>query len=749
MIRVFSVFLITISILSFGQNNTPTYSWRMHLPYNSVRQLMQVEDKLYVLADIGIYTLGINHGELGMLTKVEGFAESEVACMGYSEDYNTVVIVYRSGNIDLLKDNSIINIPGIKRSPIVGLKKMNGIKVYGKYALIATSFGVVVLDVDKEEITDDYQNLGIGGRSIEVSSLAVNKDTLFLGTTEGLKYAPAFDPNVNLKNFSSWNTATEYDSIYLVEEFNGKLYFVNDSILYHYDNGEISVTENGLSKGYRSLRNTGNNLMMCRWEGLAQINKDNSIEELGDPFMDYVIRDDRSNLWFGGFYRGLIKVDTEGNYSYATPEGPYGIGTYDMMGVGKKLYVTSGGHTTAYAPIYNDRGYYVYEDGDWTNSQKNTSIANFMLDLTNIFISQDQNDIWLGSFGTGLLHLDRGSPSEIFDKTNSSITEGPGDRVIAFGMAEDSRGNLWVANYETSRALAVRRADGSWEDFNVGTRRLGEMVVDRSDQVWSLVPRTSSQGIMVTKANDDGSIQTPRFLGTGKRSGGLPDGNVKAIAADKDDEIWVGTETGLAVFYNPSLVFDGGENADAQQIIIDDGNDVGYLLGNEVINDIKVDGANRKWIATNNGAWLLEEDGGAVLMHFTEENSPLPSNIINTIGIIPGTGEVFFGTKNGIASFRGDATESGDMHSNTLVFPNPVDQGYDGPITITGLPENATVKIADVAGRVVYELIANGGTAVWDGRSFSGEKPQTGVYLIFSANENDEESLVSKLLIVR
>jgi hypothetical protein len=110
---------------------------------------------------------------------------------------------------------------------------------------------------------------------------------------------------------------------------------------------------------------------------------------------------------------------------------------------------------------------------------------------------------------------------------------------------------------------------------------------------------------------------------------------------------------------------------------------------------------------------------------------------------------VFFGTTNGIASFRSDATEATDLHDNTLVFPNPVHPDYEGPITITGLPEDATVKIADVAGRVVYELVAVGGTAVWNGLNFDGQKPQTGVYLIFSANKEDEDSLVSKLLIVR
>jgi hypothetical protein len=118
--------------------------------------------------------------------------------------------------------------------------------------------------------------------------------------------------------------------------------------------------------------------------------------------------------------------------------------------------------------------------------------------------------------------------------------------------------------------------------------------------------------------------------------------------------------------------------------------------------------------------WLVKEDGSEVLSHFLSENTPLPDNTVNCIGIIPNTGEVFFGTNAGIASNRGDATEASNTHNNTLVFPNPVDKGYQGPITISGLPEDATVKIVDVAGRVVYELISNGGTAGWDGRNFNG-----------------------------
>ena len=95
------------------------------------------------------------------------------------------------------------------------------------------------------------------------------------------------------------------------------------------------------------------------------------------------------------------------------------------------------------------------------------------------------------------------------------------------------------------------------------------------------------------------------------------------------------------------------------------------------------------------------------------------------------------------------ADKSGnDLHGDVNVFPNPVRPGYKGPITITGLPENATVKITDIAGRVVYEMIANGGTAVWDGNNFNGERAQTGIYLFITANDEDKDPRVTKLLLV-
>jgi len=68
-------------------------------------------------------------------------------------------------------------------------------------------------------------------------------------------------------------------------------------------------------------------------------------------------------------------------------------------------------------------------------------------------------------------------------------------------------------------------------------------------------------------------------------------------------------------------------------------------------------------------------------------------------------------------------------------------------ITISGLTNNTNVKITDVSGNLVFETNSEGGTATWDGRSFSGKKVQTGVYLFFCTNSFFTESIVKKVLI--
>jgi hypothetical protein len=112
------------------------------------------------------------------------------------------------------------------------------------------------------------------------------------------------------------------------------------------------------------------------------------------------------------------------------------------------------------------------------------------------------------------------------------------------------------------------------------------------------------------------------------------------------------------------------------------------------------------------------------------------------------TGELYIGTDLGICSYRTDATKGGEKFGYVYAFPNPVEPNYDGPIAITGLVRDTDVKITDVSGNLVYNTKSNGGTAIWNGRRFSGERAATGVYLVFCTNEDGSQTKVTKILLI-
>jgi hypothetical protein len=191
-------------------------------------------------------------------------------------------------------------------------------------------------------------------------------------------------------------------------------------------------------------------------------------------------------------------------------------------------------------------------------------------------------------------------------------------------------------------------------------------------------------------------------------------------------------------------------------------------MENESVTAIAVDGANQKWIGTDRGGvFLFSPDGTREIFHFTAENSPLLSNRITCITINQ-DGNVFFGTDNGVISFRGSSTDPGESKDDVFAFPNPVREDYVGCIAVRGLVENAQVRITDINGNLVFSGMANstdnsycdtmgslpaqsgvkGGQVVWDGKNFDGKKARTGVYLVYASDEAGSVKVVTKILII-
>jgi hypothetical protein len=291
--------------------------------------------------------------------------------------------------------------------------------------------------------------------------------------------------------------------------------------------------------------------------------------------------------------------------------------------------------------------------------------------------------------------------------------------------------------------LSVLRTDGTWEKYSfpgLGGVFAGELLIDSYNQKWI---NFYGNGTLVVF---DDQTSKARLI----HADHLPSGDVRSIVEDKDGQVWIGTALGIGVFYSAASMLDdlSDSTVRAEQILIEQDGHTQYLLATETVTALAVDGANRKWCGTENGGvFLMSADGTTQLQHFTEENSPLLSNTITGIAINDRTGEVFFGTDKGIVSYRGDATAGGETCDGYLVFPNPVKHDYHGPIAISGLVDNADVRITDISGTLVFHTKANGGEATWNGNNFKGERAHSGVYLIYATNDDGSATCVTKVLL--
>ena len=63
-------------------------------------------------------------------------------------------------------------------------------------------------------------------------------------------------------------------------------------------------------------------------------------------------------------------------------------------------------------------------------------------------------------------------------------------------------------------------------------------------------------------------------------------------------------------------------NCEAVLPIVQQDNFAGYLFQGEEVRAMAVDGANRKWVGTKNGLWLISEEGEKIVYRFTLANSP-------------------------------------------------------------------------------------------------------------------------------
>jgi len=748
---ILAIVLASISLAIYAQENIATGNWRVHLPYRNAFQLTETPTELWVLARYGTFTLNKQDGSIKRLSKVDGFSDVQMSVARYNTEKKILVIAYQNGNIDLVKNNQIINISDVLDDNLIqGGKEINHIHFYKKFAYLSTSFGLLALDLDKEEIKESYTNIGPSGAKINIKASATLGDSIYIATPEGV-FAALNKSSVILGQFSNWHLLGPNKGANHLVAYNNKLYADPDTNFSVYTGNTWQDIDNDGRDTLESLVVNHGKLVAAE-KGIIQIYNTTGFERaLPLNLVNKAILDESGQVWFVVNGGGLIKKGVQEDQ--LLPNGPSGATSFGMLPVGNDLWVMGGGYDRGFDPLFDNIGYYRFSEGRWLNRENNL-ITNNMRDFTHAAYSKSLDELIIATQSTGILTFDKNfNPKKVYNESNSTLRKNPANGfLICNGAAFDDNDVLWVSNpSNVDSSLVARTKDESWISLRLPARA-GKIVVDENNYKWIITPQNNSIGIIVY---DDNNTPNLRFddryktLTSTEGQGNLINNNVVSLSLDKDGEMWIGTTQGICVIRNPSRVFDAPGEFDAERLIITQGNNTDFLLGDEVINDIETDGGNRKWIATRRGVFLITDNGDSILRRFNAESSPLLDDLVLTVGISPTSGEVFFGTQEGIVSYRGDATEPTSNYDNIKIFPNPVTSGYTGAVTITNLKENTLLKITDLSGQLVSEGKSNGGTFVWNGKNLNGERVSSGVYFVFVADDKVEETNIAKILFLK
>lgn len=667
-------------------------TWQVYPSYANLTEISPAGDVCFALASGSLFAYNNTTAETTVFNKTTGLAGIDISHIAWSQQAKRLVVAFGDGNIDLVSaSGDITNVPGLYLSETVSDKTVSHIYIDRQFAYMSIGVGVMKLDAKKGVIADTYQL----GFAVDHSYIK-----------DGYLYAVS-------KAQGTWRGL---------------------------------LTDNLLDKN--------------RWQRVG------GYAALTDDRLN--VRDASTGLWWTRNDAGLLAcyiLAADGTRTYKTegvlPEGPASNHFYRLYMHGGKLYSVAG-----FWAQENNAGYpgevHVWNGQNWSEFEQPTSqmIGHDYIDLLCMdFDPKKEGHVMVGAKG-GVYEFQDSKFIKHYGRQNSVLESGVNsdNYTIVSTLKYTDNGDLWVLNSMVDNPIwKIEHGSGNWVNYPHP-----EMSTPAKYNLVSLLQSRNNKNIMwfannyytenrlyaydfvndklvghgPNFTNEDGTVITPVM--------------VYALAEDLDGNVWIASSNGP--FYISSADAIAGNDAFIQhKVPRNDGTNLAdYLLSDVKTRCIAVDGANRKWMGTENGVFLISSDCNTLLQHFTTENSPLPSNTVYDICIDNNSNIVYFATERGLCSYASDATQPSEemTKDNVYAYPNPVTPEYTGKITIVGLSFNADVKIVTSNGALVNQGRSTGGSYQWDGRDLKGKRVASGVYMVQAATETGDKGVVCRIAVV-
>lgn len=792
MLKKIICFLLLITSM-VGHSQDYSALWQGYFSYYDIKDVAQSETKIYAASENAVFSYDLNTNEIQTITTIQGLSGETITTIHYSSEYQVLVIGYKTGLIEVYFESdgfiqTVVDIPekvtiAPNKKTIFHFNEHNGL-IY-----ISTGYGISVYDLQRLEFGDTYF-IGNGGSQVAVKQTTVFGDFIYAACISGNAIKKASINNPNIIDYQQWQTLNN-GSFLFVDHVDEKLYAIkSNNSVYEIvnDNFNLILT---YPEAPLDMRAAGEKFIVTLKNSVFVYNSDFNPLATATTNADFVTKFSSAtatdtHIYIGTDSFGVLRTELTNPqvFTVIKPGGPLRNDVFKVDADNNQVWATFGGYNVFLDP-YPLKKYgisHLVED-EWRNTSYDSIFG--AINMSDIVINPFKtSQVYVSSFFSGLLELNNGLPTVLYNQNNSGLESlDIGDPnyvdIRVGGLAFDRTGLLWSMTSLIKKPLkSYNPATGAWQSYsfeelipnplNDESGYGSDLVIDNNGTKW-----TTSLKNGVIAYNENGGQRKIRRLYSQEQN--MPDVQVKSLAIDKRNQLWIGTFRGLRILYNTTN-FLTDPNPRASEIVIVEEGVPKELLSLQFITDIKVDGSNNKWIGTDNfGIFYFSPDGQETIYHFTTENSPLPSNQIRDISIDAQSGKVFIATSRGLVSFLSGGSKPVDALSDAFVYPNPVRPEYNllgasdlndinNGIKIKGLTENVNIKITDIAGNLVaeaqsrvnlrtskagYHFAVDGGTAIWNGRNLSNNIVASGVYLILINDLESFETKILKLLIIR
>lgn len=550
--------------------------WTLHLSYHNPTRCEPAGSRLYVVANGGLYAYDKEDNSVQTYSKADVLNDTGISYIAYGKEQRTLLIVYENANIDLLtKDDETVNLPDYMNKELIGEKRVNHACFDRQYAYLSTSQGVLVVDLEKQEINNHY-NL-----DRNILAAHVEQGRITVAANDGLYTGLLTD---NLLDTGNWTKTSSdisgflslYQDVPMKEEVPEGI--TPNSPLRNYPYYMCFADERLLIAGGGHIADrlyrpgTIMQLDDTRWTSFQE---EGIYEKTGQPYRDIncVAQD---------------PLDTEHHFAASAGEGIYEFRNGQMT----NWYSMHNSPLTTALPGYELEANYVRINGLIYDSSHNlwmvnseTSQAVHVLKDNGEWVTMDCPELseasnfgrtifdrrgWLWATSSriesgGLFCLDYNHTiddrSDDHERFVTQFTDQDGtilDQRAVYCIAEDKEGAIWIGTNQGPLVLnnpsdffsedlrctriKINRDDGSGlADVLLDNETINAIAVDGANRKWI---GTESNGIYLLSADGTETIQhfTPD-------NSPLPSASIQSIAIHpRNGEVYIGTSKGLASY---------------------------------------------------------------------------------------------------------------------------------------------------------------------------------------------------------